>query len=185
MFFLLLIWLSYCITNTPKPPFYLWSQDVGQEFAEYCRDVLSFLLHMFGASVLMTHGIGSLKQLGLQNLLSRWLFYQMCGTLAGMARRPGPAAVVNPRPTCGLSSMVALGSWTCCMVAQRFKSEYLRGSGGSCMSFYDLSSEVTQCHFCHNLLAKTITGPNYQILGEGTETPPFFVFFGTEGFALS
>ena len=38
------------------------------------------------------------------------------------------------------------------------------------MSFYDLSSEVTLCHFCRNLLVKTVTSPN-QILGEGTETP--------------
>lgn len=121
----------------------------------------------------MSHGRGRLRQLGLQDLLPRWLLHQMCGTSAGMTRRMGSAVAVSSRAYLLLMAFPLWqlqGSWTCFGNSGIPESQYLRGSCGSCMSFYDLFSLVTGCHISPNLLFKTITKLNH-ILEEESETP--------------
>lgn len=83
---------------------------------EYCGDYYFFflMLRMFGSSAVMTHCRGRLKQLGLQDLLPRWLLHQMCGTLAGMARRLGSAAAISPRAYMWLSQHGCFRVVGCC-----------------------------------------------------------------------
>lgn len=121
------------------------------------------LLHMFGASVVVTHGRGTHKQLVLQDLFLRWRL----GRDGQMARISWSSQLKDLH--LAFSGWLLQVYWTLIVASQRSKSQCLKGSGEGCMSFYDLYSEVTWCYFHHNLLVRTVTSP-IQNLGEGTGT---------------
>lgn len=96
----------------------MFTRCVCQEFAKAHVHMKAHgaLLYMLGASAVMIHGKGRLKQLELQDLLLRWLLHQMRDTLAGMASRLDSPIAVNSRAYVwasqdGCFSVVGLLPW--------------------------------------------------------------------------